>query len=200
MEQMERMIRKEWEMFSSVNDGKEKASCQENPTVFFAMRRAQFAAWTEAACLSYERDLDQAAQEGRNLAEEKYIHMMQTTVPRQYAILRAKLPEISAERRQLAEQINDALLRQTELLRNRYPFLHKTGRPLHAADAYGEDTSIETYQLGELLTNSLQTLQLLQAHLFQLEEQGISLAEQIQLNSLRCIGFASFEEAAARVQ
>jgi len=41
---------------------------------------------------------------------------------------------------------------------------------------------------------------LLDAHVRQLDDVGISLAERIQLNSLRCIGFSSFEEAEKAVR
>ena len=200
MEQLQRMIEKEWQMFSSVNEGYARASCQEDPETFFAMRRAQFSAWSEEVCLSYEQDLDEAKAQGRNLAEEKYIRMMAVTDPERYLCLCHRLPPVAEQTGALAEQINDILLRQTAQLRTRYPFLSKIGRPLYAADADMDDTSIETYQLGELMTYSHRTLALLDAHVRQLDDVGISLAERIQLNSLRCIGFSSFEEAEKAVR
>ena len=195
MEQLQRMIQKEWAMFTAVNEGKEKASCQQDPGTFFAMRQAQFSAWSEEARQSYERDLDSAKAAGRNLLEEKYIHMMAVTEPEQYATLADRLPPLKEETRVLASRINHVMLRQTAELRRTYPFLSQIGRPLYAADAGPWDTAIETYQMGELLTYSGRTLALLHTHLLELERQGIALAEQIQLNSLRCIGFSSFREA-----
>ena len=82
-------------------------------------------------------------------------------------------------------------------MREQYPFLNRTGRPLEASSDTTSDTSLETYQLGELMTYSRRTLELLMYHIEALETQGESLAMQIQLLSLQAAGFQSFDEAAA---
>ena len=82
-------------------------------------------------------------------------------------------------------------------------FLHdvdhgaKSGRPLFSdADRYGF-TSVQTYQLGELLTYSEKTLRLLNNHLAALKAAGRSLAREVTANGICSYGFSSLEEAEA---
>ena len=193
---IERIISKEWEMFHSVNEGQQKASCQENPETFAAMRRSQFENWSEAVCASYEEDLDRAKREGRNLPEEKYIHMMARCTPKAYGPLADRLPKITMEHWGLAQSINERMLKQAAALREQYPFLARIGRPLYATGGDNVmDTSIETYQLGELLTYSEKTLNLLSDYIETLAAQGVSLAEKVQLSALQAIGLPSFQVA-----
>ena len=189
---LEGILQKEWQMFHTVN-GEQRADCQENQEMFFAMRRAQFSAWSQEARQSYLEDLNAAAARGRNLVREKYIWMMETTDPAAFEKLKKELPEISAEKRRLVEELLKKFLSQTERMRRAYPELAGYGRPLHMSEEAGE-TSVETYQRGELLTYSLRTLHALRRHLLRLEEQGIDLAYQIQENSLLCLGYSSIEE------
>ena len=78
---IDNIIALEWKMFSSVNEGGPKASCQEDPQTFDGMRRGQFSAWSDEAAQCYYEDVKAAAATGRNLAMEKYIHMMKSTAP-----------------------------------------------------------------------------------------------------------------------
>lgn len=193
---IDRIVDKEWEMFHNVNQGMPKAGCQENYSTFSAMRRSQFENWSQAACASYEEDLDTARREGRNLPAEKYIHMMARCTPEAYAPLAGSLPKISMERWELAQALNVRLLEQAAAMREKYPFLARIGRPLYSEGGDNVcDTSIETYQLGEFLTYSEKTLRLLAEHLETLARDGISLAEKIQLSALQAIGLPTFEAA-----
>ena len=81
---IERIVDIEWYMFSAVNEGGPRASCQEDRPSFYGMRKAQFLAWPLNARASYLGDLEAAKRERRNLVEEKYIHMMRTTEPVEY--------------------------------------------------------------------------------------------------------------------
>jgi len=76
---IEKIISLEWEMFQRVENEGGRASCQDDPTTFYHMRKSQFSAWTEEICLSYLEDLRAAAKSGRNLVEEKYARMMAST-------------------------------------------------------------------------------------------------------------------------
>jgi hypothetical protein len=80
-ESIDKIISIEWEMFTSVNEGQARASCQDDRRTFEGMRAAQFHAWQASAVESYLEDLGAAESAGRNLVEEKYIHMMKTTEP-----------------------------------------------------------------------------------------------------------------------
>ncbi len=190
------IVEKEWQMFQAVNQGKIRASCQEDPETFVRMRAAQFLAWNEETCRSYEKDLDEAEREGRNLLEEKYIHMMAHCTPEGYAALKKHLPQLTPEHEALAQTVNNHLIAETKALRSQYPFLNRVGRPLETSEDTVDDTSLETYQLGELLTYSRQTLNSLLRYIEDLEAQGESLAMRIQLLSLQAVGFCSFEDAA----
>ena len=193
----EQMIAAEWEMFQTTQNKGGRASCQDNHTAFFKMRMAQFEAWSDETAQSYWEDLQAAAGQGRNLVAEKYLHMMKSTHPAEYEAQKHFLPPISEEKLTLAKEICDEMIAQTILLHEAYPHVAKTGRPLFSdADKYGV-TSIQTYQMGELLTYSEKTLRLLKRHLFALKEEDRSLAEEVTARSICSYGFTSLEEAEA---
>jgi len=185
----------EWKMFQAVNEGGSKASCQNDHVTFDRMRRAQFEAWPAEALGSYLRDLETAKSAGHNLVEEKYIRMMERTAPDEYVLLQGRLPALTLARRQLAEEIAEKLMRQTEELFARFPDAAGAFRPLHSEQDTPWSTSLETYQLGELLTYSENTLIVLREHILALEAQGISLAKCILESSIRPYGLRDLEEA-----
>ena len=190
------IISLEWDMFTCVNEGEDPASCQEDYTTFQGMRNAQFIAWSADAAESYLSDLEIAKNEARNLAEAKYIHMMKTTEPSKYDALisRVKMPSPSAE--ELAREVSDFLLEQTRVLFEDYPYVSSQGRPLYSTFDYAA-VSVETYQLGELLTFSEKTLEALKAHIIALQEKGVSLARVILENSVSFYGYKSLDAAEA---
>lgn len=192
----EQIIDIEWEMFQATNNKGGRASCQDDRETFYRMRRAQFASWNDATAKSYLDDLQTAVAQGRNLVAEKYLHMMKNTYPDEYQAQKHFLPAISETKQALAQEICDEMVAQTIRFRETYPHVGKTGRPLFSSeDIYG--TSVQTYQMGELLTYSENTLRLLQLHLFGLKAQGKSLAEEITSRSICSYGFSSLEEAEA---
>jgi len=192
----EKIISLEWEMFTSVNGGEARASCQDDRATFEGMRRAQFSAWSPGAAGLYLGDLEAAVRDGRNLAEEKYIHMMRTTEPSQYAALleRVKMPSEAAAA--LAQEVSDMLIEQTRILFEEYPYVSGQGRPLYSTFDYA-GTSVETYQLGELLTYSENTLAALKEHITRLAESGESLARKILENTVSFYGYDSLDTAEA---
>ncbi len=195
-----RILDKEFVMFHAVNGDGEKAACQNDRKTFDMMRYAQFDAWSEEACRSYLEDVEQAEREGRNICAEKYIHMMKSTDILQYERLKDLVRFPDERGRELAELIVGKMVRQTEALFQRYPYVSGAGRPLYSSQDLGGTTSIETYQRGELLTYSTRTLELLYKHLCSLEEQGIALAEKILEGSVCSYGYKSLEEAEAETR
>lgn len=191
---IKQIIEKEWKMFHTVN-GEERASCQNDLDGFRRMRGAQYEAWTAEICESYLADLTAAGQQGRNLPREKYIHMMKTTDPAVYEVFRGELPEVTPEKENLVDSIWAVLLVQTERMRETYPLLALGGRPLHASDEQPGQTSIETYQKGELLTYSEHTLQLLLAHIRDMESRGEDYAYTVQENTVLAAGYPSMKAA-----
>ena len=195
-ELIDKIVSFEWDMFTAVNEGADKASCQEDYDTFRGMREAQFSAWSQDACQSYLSDLEQAVSEGRNLVEAKYIHMMKTTEPSRYdaLITRVNLPDSATET--LAHEVSDILLEQTRILFEDYPYVSGQGRPLYSAFDYAA-VSVETYQLGELLTYSRNTLTNLKKHISALESDGVPLARLILENSVGYYGYKSLDTAEA---
>ena len=192
---IDEVILLEWNMFRTVN-GEEQVDCQQNPDMFYAMRKAQFQVWPETALENYRQDLKRAEQEGRNLLREKYIRMMRITDPEAYEVLGRDLPEVSARREELAKAIWAVQERQTRKLRSDYPALGLLGRPMEAEEE--EDwASVENYQLSELLTYSEETLETLLAHIREMERLGQDYVREIQENTVLCQGFASLDEAEA---
>ena len=195
-ELVDRIVALEWDMFVSVNEGEEKASCQEDFHTFKNMRDAQFLAWSETAARSYLSDLETARGEGRNLIEAKYIHMMRTTEPSKYEALLPRILRPAESEELLAHEISDMLLEQTRLLFEEFPYVAGQGRPLYSMfDNYA--VSIETYQLGELLTYSENTLTALKSHILELQENNIALARTILENTVAFYGYRSLETAEA---
>ncbi len=188
------ILEKEWPMFHNVS-GEERASCQNDYPVFEIMRRAQYDAWSTEALEAYLADLDAAAGEGRNLAREKYIRMMESTDPRGYAAFCGELPEVSEEKRAIVARIWEKMLAQTERMRASYPVLALGSRPLHASEEYDGWASIETYQTSELLTYSEPTLRALLAEIERLESEGKDFVFMIQENTVLGQGFQDMAEA-----
>jgi hypothetical protein len=193
-ETVEKIVSIEWDMFSAVNEGETRASCQENRAAFEGMRSSQFSAWPGDAASSYLDDLRTAERDGRNLVEEKYIHMMMTTEPSQFIALIDRILRPSDLACSLAQEITDILLMQTRELFDAYPNVAGKGRPLHTTDD-GSETSVETYQFCELITYSERTLAALRDHIIALEKDGASFARLIMENTVRFFGYESLDSA-----
>jgi len=196
---IDKIVSIEWSMFTSVNEGKDRASCQEDRKTFIGMRAAQFSAWPLKALASYLDDLEKARQNGRNLLEEKYIHMMKTTDPSRYGALLSRVTQPTGISRALAREAADKLLEQTRALFEKYPHVSGRGRPLYST-LDKEGASIETYQLCELLTYSEATLAALCEHIAALEKDGVSLARVIFENTVMFYGYDSLETAEAAMK
>ncbi|MDR3278128.1 MAG: DUF4125 family protein [Oscillospiraceae bacterium] len=197
-EVIDQIVFLEWSMFQSVNEESGvRAECQDDYDTFDGMRRGQFEAWSQDAAESYLKDLMVAAQTERNLISEKYIRMMKPTAPARYETLAAALVKPSPRAQTAANEISEKLLTQTSALFAKYPYVSGSGRPLRSSADFSGVVSIETYQLGELLTYSERTLLALRGHLLALEEEGRSLAEEILLNSVKFYGYKTLAEAEA---
>ena len=188
------ILEKEWPMFHNVN-GEERASCQNDYPVFEIMRRAQYDAWSPEALEAYLADVSAAAAEGRNLAREKYIRMMESTDPRGYAAFCGELPPVSEEKRGIVAKIWEKMLAQTERMREKYPILALGGRPMLAKDEADGWPSIETYQTCELLTYSEPTLRALLAEIERLEAEGRDFVYMVQENTVTGQGFPDMAAA-----
>ena len=197
MEKAERIsdiLSREWNMFQKVQNTGGRASCQDDQRGFCVMRGVQFAAWVDAMLASYQNDLIRAEETGENLLSEKYGYMMKETHPEEYEQIRELLAPVSAEKERLAEQILAIEIPQTRRFRAMYPKLGSRGRPLTAAESFGE-TSVETYTRGELLTYSEETLRLYLAYLQKLEQHHIMFPLLVMKATVRASGYYSLDAA-----
>ena len=77
---IDRLIRMEWDMFSAVNEGGPRASCQEDPDTFYGMRNAQFRSWDDATLDSYFEDVEAAAAAEKFIDGAQLAHMETVTI------------------------------------------------------------------------------------------------------------------------
>jgi hypothetical protein len=96
--------------------------------------------------------------------------------------------------RALATEVSALLLEETHALYDAYPWLTGHSRPLYS-EFDSVATSVETYQLSELLTYSEKTLSALKGHILSLADGGRSLARMIMENTVRLYGYQSLDSA-----
>lgn len=197
---IQKIIQYEWEMFQKVNEGGLRAACQDNPKTFVAMRMAQYTPWSDDALTSWLEDLALAGLTDRNLVEQKYIRMMESTEPERFAALSHLLLPVTQRVEELVEELSEKLLAQDISLAAEYPRLCSRGRPRAASGDSLADTSIETYQKGELLTYSENTLNLLLKQVRMLEAQRKSFVAEVLAATVRSYGYTSLEEAEAALE
>ncbi|MCL2557368.1 MAG: DUF4125 family protein [Treponema sp.] len=195
---IDKVIDKEWIMFQRVNEESgSRASCQEDRHTFNGMRRAQFEAWSQEALESYFNDLTLAALAGRNLLKEKYIHMMKATAPADYELLLPQVAMPTAETAALASRLSNKIVEQAKEVHGKYAQVAKFGRPIDASQDNNGETSIETYQMGEMLTYSKKTLVALSLHIEALEKVGVLFAQALLENTVKFYNYNSLAEADA---
>lgn len=190
---IDNIVDKEWYYFDKVEGMGGRAPCQDDQQTFYIMRTVQFCAWNIATLESYYADLCQAEQEGRNLLTEKYAYMLEYTMPGEYDKLKHLLPEIDEKKQELLSRIHALFMRQTETFMHKYPKFLKISRPVYSKED-GFNTSIETYQLGELKTYSSKTLRHYLQHIQALENNGIRIVDVIMDNTAKAYGYNSTEQ------
>lgn len=153
------VIEKEWQMFDRVRNQGGRADCQNDAWTFYVMRYSQFNAWPLDVIGSYQQDVEDALEQGRNLLTEKYAYMMAYTMPDYYEQhIKPYLPMVSDNKQALVNTVCDWLMADEGRLAERYPLLLQKGRPLHESNA--QAVSVNHYMKGELQTYSLRTLSL----------------------------------------
>jgi ribosomal protein S18 len=190
----------EWGMFDKVNDVSGRADCQDDRETFDIMRRSQFDAWNEDVLLSYLGDLEEALAEGRNILTEKYAYMMEYTAPLEFREIKDLLPPVSDEKRILARRITDMCMAAYDEIAGAYPLVVSRGRPQYRASEEDGYPSVETYMLGEFSTWSPRTLNKYLEYLLRLRDSGVNISRVILENSMKRYGFASLDDAEARLR
>lgn len=193
------IVKAEWEMFQNTSNEGGRAGCQNNFPTFNIMRSSQFMAWNEELLSSYYDDLLAGRAQGRNLITEKYGRMMESTAPEQYLEIKDNFPELSKERKQIAEQIIGIQVGWLEEFREKYPRLSEQIRYIHTYEDTPYDTSAETYLRGELATYSEGTFILYGKYVLSLSGEGKNLNMMIMENTVRLYGYENLEDAEKRM-
>lgn len=120
----------EWEAFQAVHNAGGRASCQDDSGTFVIMRKSQFLTWNEEMLASYLQDLVTAKEKGRNLLEEKYAHMMESTAPKEYGSIKDSLSPVSEQAKSLAEEIVTIQLEWHRAYARSFPRLAVRARPV----------------------------------------------------------------------
>ncbi len=196
-ERIKKITEIEWEMFHAVNNVGGKADCQNNFETFHIMRESQLIPWSEKMQLSWLHDLEQARDAGRNLMTEKYAWMMESTAPAEFAMIKDKLPEVDDEAREMVDKLTAMTVKWAEAFREKYPYISHRGRPIHASEDLIYGTSIETYNKGELMTYSKETLKAFCEYYDEKEKNGENLYREIIENTVKLSGFESLDHAEA---
>lgn len=187
----------EFAAFDKVQNEGGRASCQNNWQTFKIMRMSQYKTWTEDMLLQYLYEFDANLAIGRNMIEEKYARMMESTAPEKYAEFVDRLPELSEEKKAIIEEIVQLQVKWMEAFAKKYPKLAHNARLIHTSEDMPYDTSYETYLRGELSTYSDKLLSLYGRYVVSYATKGENLAQKIMANTIEFYGYLNFEEAQA---
>ncbi|MBQ8307067.1 MAG: DUF4125 family protein [Blautia sp.] len=185
----------EWDFFQKVQNEGGRAGCQDDWTTFEIMRTSQFETWSDELLTSYQQDLEEAAEAGRNPLAEKYAYMMKYTSPEEYSRMEKLLPPIPPEKQALVDAAADCQVAWRLEYEERYPALAGRGRPVHSSEDQPWSVSFETYFKGEALTWSERTLRLYAAYVRDLKEQGINQILEVMKHTVAFYGYPDLDAA-----
>ena len=185
----------EFDAFDKVRNAGGRASCQNDWYTFEIMRKSQYMTWNRKMLLQYLYDFETEYAKGRNLIEEKYGRMMESTVPEEYAAIADKFPVISPQKRQIIEAIVQIQVGFMEEFAQKYPHLAGNARIIHTYEDQPYDTSYETYLRGEISTYSDKMLELYGRFVVTICNEGKNLAALTMENSVHFYGYQTLEDA-----
>ena len=191
---IDQLVALEWQAFDKVQNEEGRASCQDDHTTFFIMRKSQYRTWTVPMLMSFTQDFKEANANHWNLITEKYGRMMQSTAPQRYQALAPLLKERTAKQLEIVEAIIKIQIPWMEELVKAYPKLAQQTRLIHTYEDQPYDTSYETYLRGELLTYSEPTLLLYANFVVSLAKNNENLAEKTMMETAKLYGYSSLEE------
>lgn len=185
----------EFEAFDKVQNEGGRASCQNNWPTFKVMRMSQYMTWSEDMLLQYLYEFKTNYANGRNMIEEKYARMMESTAPLEYARFADLLPPLDEEKKNIIENIVKLQVRDMEEFAKRYPKLAGNARIIHTRDDLPYDTSYETYLRGELGTYSDKMLDMYGRYIVSHIQAGKNVAQEIMENTIHFYGYKTLDEA-----
>lgn len=187
----------EFEAFDKVQNEGGRASCQNNWPTFKVMRMSQYMTWTEDMLLQYLYEFKTNYEHGRNMVEEKYARMMESTAPAEYAVFADQLPALSDEKKAIMEQVIGLQVKWMEEFALEYPNLAEDARRIHTAEDLPDDTSYETYLRGELGTYSDRMLEMYGRYIVAHAQENRNVAREIMENTVHFYGYQNLEAANA---
>lgn len=192
-ELIEKILEKEWNYFSNLNNMGGRASCQDNKEDFAIMRKAQWLTFNEETLKSYWEDLNSR----KNPLFEKYIRMMKYTDPFEYSKRSVILEKISPEKEELVAKIMSIYMEWEKEFFLRFPVYASMGRVLYSYQDNEEETSVETYLRGELYSYSEKTLSLYFNYINKMYKEGKNLAIENMDNIAKFQGFTDSADVEA---
>lgn len=187
---IEKILEKEWEYFSNLNNIGGRAICQDNKEEFIIMRKSQWLTFNIETLLSYWKDLNSA----QNPVFKKYARMMKYTMEGEYKKIEYILEEISLEKKDLVNKIMLIYMKWEEEFFSSYPVYASMGRALYSYQDTPEETSIETYLKGELYSYSEKTLYSYLNFIIEMYEKNNNLAIENMNNIAKLQGFKNCQE------
>ena len=194
-EMVDAIVRMEWKAFDQVKNEGGRAGCQDDWTTFQIMRKSQYLTWNEEMLGQYIYDFSQNMEKGWNPITEKYARMMESTAPQEYEHLKDNLPEISAQKKQIMEQIIEIQVGWMEDFAKAYPKVASGARVIHTSEDGPYETSYETYLRGEIGTYSDDMLMLYGRFIAGLARDGKNLARMTMENTVHMYGYDSLGSA-----
>lgn len=187
---IDEILEKEWNYFSNLNNIGGRADCQDNREDFIIMRKAQWLTFNEETLLSYFEDLNSK----NNPLFQKYGQMMKYNSPKEYEKIKNLLEQPSSQKLGLVEKIMEIYMKWEEEFFKAYPIFSSMGRPLYSKQDDDEDTSIETYLRGELLSYSEKTLALYLKYILEMKNKNKNLAVKNMDNLASMQGFENSQD------
>lgn len=187
---IDEILEKEWNYFSNLNNIGGRADCQDNREDFIIMRKAQWLTFNEETLLSYLEDLNSK----NNPLFQKYGQMMKYNSPKEYEKIKNLLEQPSSQKLDLLEKIIEIYMKWEEEFFKAYPIFSSMGRPLYSKQDDDEDTSIETYLRGELLSYSEKTLASYLKYILEMKNKNINLAIKNMDNLASMQGFENSQD------
>ncbi len=192
---VDHIVRAEFSAFDKVKNEGGRADCQDNWGTFEIMRKSQYNTWNRDMLIRYASDFDSALAKGRNMIEEKYARMEESTAPEEWERLRDSFPVIDSETKAIIEAIVAIQVGWMEEFASRYPKLASGARRIHTREDTPYDTSYETYLRGEISTYSPQMLSLYGAFIADTASRGENLAQLTMEQSVKLYGYEGLDNA-----
>lgn len=198
-ELIDSIVETEWRAFDLTRNEGGRASCQNDWPTFSIMRKSQYMTWPDDMLAGYLEHFLKCFNSGRNLITEKYGRMMESTAPDEYAKIKDAFPEISPERKQLADMIIAIQVGWMETFAAEYPKLAGNARSIHTSEDNEYNTSYETYLRGELGTYSDELFGRYGQFIIGLAKEGKNLAYLTMQNTASLYGYDSLDAAEAGI-